>query len=426
MPKAILFRFAVAAATILSPAFSIITLAQEHLGAWHERAYAAMKFDEFGEIGSCDLGARLDNVAIEIMNNDEIGLNLVIYAASEQLYQHASDIFVNYLILTRGIDSSRLRTIYAGVSRNPTQTQTELWVGRPESFNQIPITPSPDLTLVRGKIYDGFVYDSVFEYDGTVADEGVGPSVPRSSLAAISEILKAQPKSIAYLVVYSDFDSLPLHWKRSGESKISALHSKGVDPDQLKLLFGGYEKKSRMEFWVLPSDAEPPVIERVEELPKEARIIEEIGQYNAHAIEQGKSLKAVAEILKSVGDSNLIFYVFPPPEEDEDLANEAGELFPEEDDLNQSFDETEGEEWHSDATEPYVDLLSIASAWKGRLSQDYGIDSHRMIVVPLSTPRESYGVELVLYLVPPGQPLPDPYAEPVTEEQQNSQNETPR
>src|SRR5687768_11742845 len=87
----------------------------------------AVKFDEFGRVGHCDVTARLDNLAIQVQQIPAAEAYLIAYAPAgrgERLLELTKD----YLVNTRGFAPDRIKTIYGGRNIDLTQPKIQLWV----------------------------------------------------------------------------------------------------------------------------------------------------------------------------------------------------------------------------------------------------------------------------------------------------------
>src|ERR1043165_5498730 len=94
----------------------------------------ARKFDEFGEVGGCDLSARLDNLAVQLQNDPTADGYIVCYGPEGEGYGTGNSglsIMADYLVNTRGIDAERFKTIYAGRYKEWQEVAAELRIAPP-------------------------------------------------------------------------------------------------------------------------------------------------------------------------------------------------------------------------------------------------------------------------------------------------------
>ena len=93
----------------------------------------AEKFDEFGDVLWSDLIARLDNYALQLMNQPNTMGFVVVYRTRRDLpgLSHALAMrSKEYLAMTRGLPRDRVSTVDGGIAEHLTQ---ELWIVPPGS-----------------------------------------------------------------------------------------------------------------------------------------------------------------------------------------------------------------------------------------------------------------------------------------------------
>src|SRR5688500_16924478 len=86
------------------------------------------KIDDYGKIGHCDEGARLDNFAITLQNEPGAKGYLMVYFGRKDMPAWKDGILArafDYLVNTRGLDAERVKVVKAGHREERT---TELWV----------------------------------------------------------------------------------------------------------------------------------------------------------------------------------------------------------------------------------------------------------------------------------------------------------
>src|ERR687895_424601 len=99
--------------------------------ASHAAPAVTQVFDEFGAVNHCDLGARLDNFAIQLMETP--GSTGYIVSYGPDIEGPGSGRFwpvlmKDYLINSRGLPGRRIKTIYAGRNLVLTEPKTQLWI----------------------------------------------------------------------------------------------------------------------------------------------------------------------------------------------------------------------------------------------------------------------------------------------------------
>ncbi|HYO90969.1 MAG TPA: hypothetical protein VEQ40_05005, partial [Pyrinomonadaceae bacterium] len=133
-------------------AFSFSQFADDSARA-REEEQPARKFDEFLELrGECDLGARLDNLAIQLQVEPESKGFIIVYSGKYDLPARVSsyrDYMVNYLVNSRGINPERLLTLDGGYRQVLT---TQLWIAAkgasaPEPADTINVAQELDSTF---------------------------------------------------------------------------------------------------------------------------------------------------------------------------------------------------------------------------------------------------------------------------------------
>ncbi len=370
------------------------------------------KFDEFGSVGHCDLGARLDNYAIAFQGTKGATLQIVAYGppgegigAGKQLLSLISD----YLSDSRGIDPERIKTVYAGRNSDLTQPKIQLWIV-PE--NTVPPEPekleNKNVATFKGMFFERTVYDTLnFWYDL----EGMGPGIGRSIHASFADILEHQKNSVAYVVVYNGEESFPGAWRRVAEEEIGFFKQFNVDPGRFKIIFGGRQAEAKLELWLLPKDAPPPVRDAGRELPPKKALdaaslgADELGnkEYEARAY---KTLLSILQADKSTR-AFLVVRLDAPPRKDE--ATEPEKITEPSDSVAAEDDASE-----TDKTEP-ADLTKLVEKWRLDLTTTHKIRNDRIIVIFLPG-SETRSNSINLWLVPKGQPLPDPNEDDEEEE----------
>lgn len=373
------------------------------------------KLDEFGSVGHCDLGARLDNYAIAFQGTKGATLQIVAYGppgegfgAGKQLLSLMS----NYLTDTRGIDPERIKTVYAGRNSDLTQPKIQLWIV-PE--NTVPLEPekleSSNVASFKGKFFERTVYDTLnFWWD---REDGMGPGIGRSVHASLADMLEHQKNSVAYIVSYNGEESFPGAWRRIAEAEVDFFNKQfNVDPGRFRIIFGGRQAEAKLELWLLPKDAPPPVRDAGRELPPKKALeaaslgADELGnkEYEARVY---TTLLSLLQADRSTRAFLVVRLDAPPPKD--------GEVTESEKTTEPSASvETEDEEPVTEKTEP-ADLTKIVEKWRLDLTTTHKIRNGRIIVIFLpGTEKASNSIDL--WLVPKGQPLPDPNEEDEEEE----------
>lgn len=359
--------------------------------AAHARARAedgeprARKFDEYVNLfSSCNAGAHLDNFAIELQNDPTLTGHILLYGPGgpKDVYgERAAAATKGYLVNSRGIEESRLRVSYAGRYRSMDELLTELWVV-PEGAQPPPLAKYEPGFDFEGKFFERGLWDG--------PPEGVGEVMSWSSSAEVafvglSEIMRRRKDALAYLVAYHGEESAPGAWRRVTERQVEGLRERGVTPERVKVVFGGYAKEDSLQVWILPADAPPPAKQRRERRPARSVQIAGLDEYTLKYNAEW-AFKGLADVLKSDAQLTACLVVRPGPAE------------PEEADPDEP---------------PDVDVLRLAEKWKAEFKKN-GIGEHRLIVMVVPSHEHQSGGELETWVVPPGALLPDPSADDVT------------
>ena len=358
---------------------------------------AASKFDEYGSVGGCDQSARLDNFAIELQNMPTLEGYLVYYGP-ESVSEQTLEIIQNYLVNSRGIIAERLKMIYAGPNSDPREPQIQLWVAPSGA-------PPPELIKYQStaETFNGLFttherWESIYFGDG----EGTGPSVPDVSMPTYIDMLKKRGDTLAYIVAFSGSESAPGAWRRLAEREAEELQSKGIPADRIRRIYGGNEKENegiKMQFWIFPEKAPPPVADAGPELPPtKTRSLGNFGDYELND-ERGErwAFKILLDGLRASEDLRLCIIV--------DLGSETEAEEEEPVQLAATIEPGETPE-----PEP-ADLLKLIEKWRAELGGKHKISPDRLVVFFRKTGAPG-GNSLAAWIMPSGGRLPDPNAEP--------------
>ncbi|HZI20780.1 MAG TPA: hypothetical protein VEY09_19590 [Pyrinomonadaceae bacterium] len=396
-------------------------------------AARARKFDEFGPVGGCDHSARLDNFAIELMNDPDLVGYIVAYGPAGKAdgsAHYRGEISRDYLVRGRGLDPARVRAVNGGRYKARDESFTQLWVApagaeppRPDEFES-------DTATFRG------LFSEYMTWDGMPAmelDAGTGPPVGNAKLAGFVDALTSQPEARAWLVVFHGEESAPGAWRRVAEENVDRLKSYGVGPSRVGVVFGGYAEGLKLQLWVTGADAPPPVADAGPERPPAEAV--QLGHFGRRDLgyqdNRLYALKGLGDVLRA--DETLTAYLFvrgelPDDEEEESAAEEPGEsgaaeaveaadetaAGPGQDAADEAGGEEGGTSGHVELSAD--DLAALVESWRVELREKYGVAEHRLVVVavPPRDPSDMASVET--WVVPPGAAPPDPYADDETEE----------
>jgi hypothetical protein len=367
---------------------------------------AARKVSEYVNLfSSCNAGAHLDNFAVELQNDGQAVGYIIGYAPGgrEGEYgQRLLGVTKAYLVNARGLEESRIKVVNGGRYKNPLEAATELWLVPQGAEPPPPVEYADDAKTFEGK------FAEYVGWDGYGGGEGLSWSNSNEvALAAFADRLRRQPKSVAYVVGYYFPDSAVGTWRRVLGKEVSALEAEGVARGRIKTIFGGKAKTTedesggeavaRVQLWLLPPDAPPPVKEaRRERRPKETQ---RLGTLNGYALDpktERRALEGLADVMRDDEALRAFVVVRMPSGERPETA--------------------EGEE--SKEQTPAVDA-GTGERWKKQLAEKYGVNENRVVVLVVP-PSENAGVygDLEMFVVPPGAAPPDPFAEEVEEEEE--------
>jgi len=387
---------------ILSAAYLPVT-AQEQIP--EQLPAVAKKFDEYGNVGSCDHSARLDNFAILLQNEPETKGYIVGYdpsssapGSSQRWIKYAR----YYLINMRGFDATRIATV-GGLKNKEDELKTELWVA-PQ--NAMPPTASPideKPSDFSGKYYSFSTEDGFYSYEGDTNGVSYLYDIIYQEYAAR---IKQQPQSHGYIVVSAATESVPGTARRIGKREAHHLRAMlGADKDRLTVIDGRQSGDgNKVELWILPKQSPPPATSAgVEKVVAQTLRLNTIQTYESK--EDGNVqwvLENLADMLRDDAKARGCLVVHPP-QPDEPVEEERNDGTAKE---KSSAGDSEGE------AEPNVVVL--AGQWLKRLEKDFGIEEHRILVL-IGRPDLWGSGEIETWVIPRDGDLPNPFAVPDNE-----------
>lgn len=358
----------------------------------------AAKFDEFGALGHCDLTARLDNLAIAIENTRGSKAHIISYAPPG-LGERFLELLKDYLVNSRGLLPGRIKTIYGGRNTDLTQPKFELWI---VPRNAAP--PEPQKHETNVETFKGlFTDDPAWDHLDIQGEDVMGPGIGRTTDASFADILNQQKNAVGYLIVYSGEDAVPGASRRIAQYQIDYLKGFNLEPSRVNVIFGGHQKETRLQLWILPKEAPPPVRDAGPELPL-ARTVK-AGDFYAYDLGDPKNETDVFTRLKEILSAEKTLRAFlvvrlESPNSHETLIDEEPE--------SPGVPETSTSEL-IEQREP-TDLTKLVEKWRMELANKHKIGPDRLIVL-FTTAEEFDSNHISLWIVPKGQPLPDPHEE---------------
>ena len=281
-----------------------------------------IKVDEFGSIGDCDLGARIDNFFIELNNNPSATGYIILYQGKDVLPaeydSHQMERRILNQLAFRRYDSVRIIFVRGGFRD---ELATELFLVpngavAPEPTGTIPAPTTPkDKTFLYdnnalGSDYyydflDEFILSSVkakMEEETRLAEEQAKTEESNSEESIetevetveetfeiekptpeeieeakfswlnekFGEVIKKQKDSSGVIIFYADdarYDVGKLqNLIEEGKQKIAEANK--VPTAKIQVVYGGYRGMVQAEFWIVPKKGESPTT-RPEEKPVE-------------------------------------------------------------------------------------------------------------------------------------------------------------
>jgi hypothetical protein len=282
-----------------------------------------------------------------------------------------------------------VKTIYAGRNTDPTQPVIELWV-----VPKGAASPEPQKYETHPESFQGLFADEAASdnFDLYYEDE-MGPGIPGTTDASFADILQQQKNATGYIVVYSGEDLTPGAWRRMAQSQIDYFKAFKLEANRFKMIFGGHQKETRLQLWISP-DGAPPVKDAGSESSPEKTVKVADFYYDNLRFERNQTaiFTRLADILR-VDKTVRIFLVVrleqPVPEE-----------------VSAEIEPIEPNAEPIEEPEP-LDLTKVVEKWRLELTNTHKISADRFIVV-FAPPREYEANQLSLWVVPKGQPLPDP------------------
>ena len=179
----------------------------------------------------------------------------------------------------------------------------------------------------------------------------------------------------------------PGAWRRLGQSYIDGFKEFNLEPSRFKLIFGGQQEESRVQYWILPNNAPPPVRDAGEEKALEKTV--KVGDFSVYALDEENNQKAIFSRLTEILTLDKTVRAF--------LVVTLNEPDPEE--------ETPTEQAAPIEEKLPVDLTKLVEKWRVELANAHKIGPDRLVIVFTSEP---YSGNLSLWIVPKGAPLPNP------------------
>lgn len=264
----------------------------------------AVIIDEFGPLGHCDMGARLDNFLVTLMEQPNAKGYIIFYEGKDALPSRIEKsfgeiLYMNY-IRTRSFDLSRITLI----TSYRDEMATELWIVPENAAPPQPrdYIPKPEISLDKTLLYDRSALDLYDDLDLLLPHKKAELEEPFKGDEEISEETTVEPISQETKLTAEELEDLKFHWtsKEFGEfleknkkmqgvimfyaddqefdvNKVTSRLEEGkrriakaanIAPERMQIIFGGYKSYVQIEFWAVPEKGKFP------EAQPEERIIE--------------------------------------------------------------------------------------------------------------------------------------------------------
>lgn len=366
------------------------------------------KFDGFGMLGHCDLTARLDNFAIQLQNEPAAVGYIVAYGPEgEGIGTGRANLerLTDYLSNTRGVTESRVKTIYAGRNQYPMEPKIELWIAPRGSAAPDPPKMEPNVETFKGR----FVEEQSEDYLDLLLYEEMGAGLGLSIDAAFADMLHQQKKAVPYIVTYISEGAIPGSARRLAARKIEALKRYEVDTTRIKTIFGGINKKTALQLWLLSPDDPPPAADAGPEQPPKKNVMVASQDDEVLGIPENERtvFNRMLDILRTQPTLKAVAIVKIEAPQSESVLEPGEEWTPTIVGRTGSYDPPSVEE----GGHPPADLPKLVQKWRDELVNTHKISPDRFIVLFGTMPAETVGSYLDIWAIPPGQPLPDPNAE---------------
>ncbi|HKP81178.1 MAG TPA: hypothetical protein VJT69_04125 [Pyrinomonadaceae bacterium] len=296
------------------------------------------------------------------------------------------DLIENYFVNSRGLNPNRVKTIYAGRNTDPTLPVIELWIVPKGAASPEPQKYETHLESFQGLFADEAAGDDFDQY----YEDDMGPGIPGTTDASFADILQQQKNATGYIVVYSGENLTPGAWRRIAQSQIDYFKAFKLEANRFKMIFGGHQKETRLQLWISP-DGAPPVNDAGSEMSPAKTI--KVGDFYSSNLHFERNQTAIFTRLAEILRLDKTVRVFLVVRLEQPIEEEFG--------VEISTEPIEG-------PEP-VDLTKLVEKWRLELANTHKIGADRFIVV-FAPPREFDSNQLNLWVVPKGQPLPDPNA----------------
>jgi hypothetical protein len=259
-----------------------------------QSANISRKIDEFGRLGECDLGGRLDSFLIDLQNDPNLTGYILFYrvknATRSEMFSHRTLRMYEDHLKFRKFDPARVVIINGGFRESET---TELWLvstGQPGPEPSNTVEPP---TIQRNKTY---LYHSTYLQDGEFRlpeeeeeqvpnDESGEYAEPENTSGEVrfeipemsaeekeelafdwvridfAEEVKDKKDNRGVIIFYADDKFYDIEKIRAHVREGINLMAKkaGLPSKRFEAVFGGFRETTEVDMWVVPKKGQKPL-----------------------------------------------------------------------------------------------------------------------------------------------------------------------
>jgi len=229
----------------------------------------AYKIDEVGEVNEEEWTVRTENIRHALNQKPNAKGYVIIFRGRDtpmgfpiRLKERLRNHFIKYLALP----TERFEILIGGEIENQ---KTELWI--------VPVGSEPPLEKsIDEKIdanisfqFDNFSYPTPWDGQVCCSIGGYTKQEKKVSLDKFAQLLKENPDSTGYLIVYGQYcvtcadgiiylDSKKVISRILRKEKNYLVKNHKIESESLKTINGGYRKWEAIELWIVPKGEKPP------------------------------------------------------------------------------------------------------------------------------------------------------------------------
>jgi hypothetical protein len=232
----------------------------------------ARPFDEFGDILISDWLARIDNLAVELMNRPTTTGYIVAYGVPNKFpgwpSRRAHQVR-GYLIKSRGLDPARVEVVYGGYRD---EVMYQLWVVEPGA--QLPVPPF-DFAAALAREKTPFLFDRFEWFPLAAAGRDIGESYigyldEKGRYEGFVLALRSDPSLRGCVIFYATRRA-----RRGTDRRLAArvkrdiVTTHAIGAGRVVALAGGHRRPSQtVELWLVPPGSPLPKPTRYVAPPK--------------------------------------------------------------------------------------------------------------------------------------------------------------